>query len=160
MVRYVKERKKLAETFRCWQTTKIRNHTANGATLALPVSSDWTGVVNMFNSLLEGQNSLQEMAVSPTLDVEASIRATVQDAAFWKGLSGSRNLLYLIGNYIDYMKREDAVLSGVVDMFRQLRYHTGASLSASVLHSAEQKAVMASLDRCQDFCVKPIHTAA
>ncbi|XP_029299154.1 uncharacterized protein LOC115015756 [Cottoperca gobio] len=160
VVRYVRERKMLAETFRCWQTTKIGNHTANGATLALPINSDWTGVVNMFNSLLEGQNSLQEMAVSPTIDVEASIRATVQDASFWKGLSGSRNLLYLIGNYIEYMKREDAVLSSVVDMFSQLRYHIGASLSGSVLHSAEQKAVMASLDRCQEFCVKPIHAAA
>lgn len=159
VVRYVKERKILAETFRCWQTTKIRSHTANG-TLTLPINSDWTGVVNMFNSLLEGQNCLQEMAVSPTLNVEASIRARVQDAAFWKELSSSRNLLYLIGKYIDYMKREDAILSGVVDMFSQLRYHIGASLSESVLHSAEQKAVMASLDRCQEFCVKPIHAAA
>ncbi|XP_032391867.1 uncharacterized protein LOC116701931 [Etheostoma spectabile] len=160
VVRYIKERKLLAEAFRCWQTTNIRNHTANGTTLVLPINSDWTGVVNMFSSLLEGQNSLQEMAISPTLDIEASIRATVQDAAFWKGLSGSRNLLYLIGNYIDYMKREGAVLSGVVDLFSQLRYHIGASLSGSVLHSAEQKAVMASLDRCQEFCVKPIHAAA
>ncbi|XP_045910040.1 uncharacterized protein LOC123973776 isoform X1 [Micropterus dolomieu] len=160
VVRYVREQKILARTFKCWQTTKIRNHTANGTTLALPVSADWTGVVNMFNSLLEAQNTLQEMAVSPTLDVEASVRATVQDAAFWKGLSSCRNLLYLIGNYIDYMKREDTVLSGVVDMFSQLKYHIGTSLSGSVLHSAEQRAVMASLDRCQEFCVKPIHAAA
>ncbi|XP_059205496.1 uncharacterized protein LOC131984623 [Centropristis striata] len=160
VVRYVRERKTLAETFRCWQMTRIRNDTANGTTLTPPINSEWTGVVNMFNSLLEGQNSLQEMAVSPTLDMEASIRATIQDAAFWKGLSGSRNLLFLIGNYIDYMKRDDAVLSGVVDMFSQLRYHIGASLSGSVLHSAEQKAVVASLDRCQEFCVKPIHAAA
>ncbi|XP_023284792.1 uncharacterized protein LOC111671814 [Seriola lalandi dorsalis] len=160
VVRYVRERKILAETFRCWQSTKIRNHTSNGTTLALPTSSDWTGVLNMFSSLLEGQNSLQEMAVSPTLTVEASIRATLQDSAFWKGLSSSQNLLYLIGNSVDYMKREDAVLSGVVDMFSQLRYHIGASLPGSVLHSGEQKAVMASLDRCQEFCVKPIHAAA
>lgn len=160
VVRYVRERKILADAFRHWQTTKVRNHTANGTALALPVSSDWTGVVNMFNSLLEGQNCLQDMAVSPTLDIDASVRATVQDAAFWKALSSSRNLLYFIGNYIDCMRREHAALSGVVDMFSQLRYHIGASLSGSVLHSAEQKAVMASLDRCQAFCVKPIHAAA
>ncbi len=161
VVRYVRERKMLADTFRCWQTTKLRNHADNGTlTLALPISSDWTGVVNMFSSLLEGQISLRDMAVSPTLDVEASIRAIVQDAAFWKGLSSSRNLLHLIGNYIDYMKRDDTTLSGVVDIFSQLRYHMGASLSGSVLNSAEQKAVIASLDRCQEFCVKPIHAAA
>ncbi|XP_070702990.1 uncharacterized protein [Pempheris klunzingeri] len=160
VARHVRERKILEETFRRWQNAKIRNHSANGTTLTLPIGSEWTGVVSMFNGLLEGQDSLQEMAVSPTLDVEASIRAAIQDAAFWKGLSGSRNLLYLIGNYIDYMKREDAVLSSVVDMFSQLRYHIGASLSGSVLHSAEQKAVMASLDRCQEVCVKPIHAAA
>ncbi|XP_070841110.1 uncharacterized protein [Chaetodon trifascialis] len=160
VVRYVLERKILAETFKSEQTTKIRDHSANRTTLELPISSDWTGVVNMFSSLLEGQNSLQDMAVSSTLDVEASFRSTVQDAKFWSALNGSRNLLDLIGNYINYMKREGAALSGVVDVFIQLRYHIEASLSGSVLHSAEQKAVMASLDRCQEFCVKPIHAVA
>ncbi|XP_075995782.1 uncharacterized protein LOC142989921 [Genypterus blacodes] len=160
VVRYVSERKSLSDTFRRWQTTNIRIDTDSGTTLVLPSNTDWTGVVNMYNSLLAGQNSLQEMAATATLDIEPSIRATIQDAAFWKGLSSSRNLLYLIGNYIDYMKREDAVLSGVVEMFSQLRYHMGTSLSGSVLHSNEQKAVMASLDRCQEFCVRPIHAAA
>lgn len=150
----------LSDTFRCWQTTKIRDHTSKGTALELPSGTNWTSVVNMFSSLLEGQNSLREMAVSPTLDIEVTVRATLQDAEFWKGLSSSRNLLYLIGNYIDFLKREDAALSGVVDMFSQLRYVIGTSLSASVLHSGEQKAVMESLDRCQEFCVKPIHAAA
>lgn len=158
VVRHVTEQKLLAETFRCWQTTKTSTHAANETVLALPTGSDWTGMVNMFNSLLEAQNSLQEMAISPTLDAE--VRATLQDAAFWKELSSSQNLLYLIGNYIDYMKRDDAVLSDVVDMFSQLRYHIGATLSETVLNSNEQKAVMASLDKCQVFCVKPIHAAA
>lgn len=160
VVRYVSERKTLSDTFRRWQTTKIRLHTDNGTTLVLPSNTDWTGVVNMYNSLLEGQNSLQEMAATATLDIEPSIRATIQDAAFWKEISSGRNLLYIIGNYIDYMKGEDAVLSGVVEMFSHLRYHVGASLSGSVLHSDEQKAVMAALDRCQEFCVRPIHAAA
>lgn len=160
LVRYVREQKLLAETFKCCQTTKTRNHIYNFTALALPTSSDCTSVLNMISSLLAGQNSLQEMSVSPTLDVEASVRTTLQDAAFWKGLSSSRNLLNFIGNCIDYIKREDAVLSSVVDMFCQLRYHIGVFLSGSVLHIAEQKAVMASLDRCQDFCSKPIHAAA
>ncbi|XP_042362854.1 uncharacterized protein LOC121958063 isoform X2 [Plectropomus leopardus] len=159
VARSVREQKILAETFGCRQKTKI-NNTDNGTTLTLPSNSDWTGVVNMFNSLLEGQNSLQEMAVSHTLNMEASIREMIQDEAFWKDLSSSRNLLHLIGNYIDYMKRKDAVLSGVVDMFSQLKNHIGASLSESVLHSGEQKAIMASLDRCQEFSIKPIHAAA
>ncbi len=160
VVRYVREQKILAETFRCWRNIKTKNHTADGTTLVLPLSSEWTDVVSMFNSLLEGQNSLQDMAVSPFLDVTASFRATLQDAAFWKGLSSSRNLLYLIGNYINYMQREDASLSHVVDMFSQIRYNIGSSMLGSVLSSAEQKAVMASLDKCQKFCVKPIHAAA
>lgn len=159
VLRYLREKKISTETF-SWQTTKTRNCTVSGTTLELPTSSDWRGVVNMFNSLLESQNSFEQMPVSPTLDGEASTMATLQDAVFWKGLCSSRNLLSLIGNYIDYMKREESVLSGVVDMFSQLRYHIGASLSCSVLHSTEQKAVMASIDRCQEMCVKPIHAAA
>lgn len=161
VVRYVRETTVLAEAFRCWQTTKIRNHTANRTSLSLPLpTDDWSSVVHMLNSLIEGQKSLQEMALSSTLDVEACVRTTLQDAAFWNGLSSSRNLLSLIGKYIDYMKRDDTVLSSVVDMFSQLRYCFGASLSESVLHITEQKAVMASLDRCQEFCVKPIHAVA
>lgn len=160
VVRYVNERKVLVQTFRCWQMTKIRNHTTNGSALTLPVGSNWSGMVNMLSSLLAGQSSLQEMAASPTLEVEASFRAIVQDPTFWTGISSSQNLLYLVGNYVDYMKQEDTTLSSVVDMFSQLRYHMGASLSASVLHSPEQEAVMAALDRCQKFCVKPVHAAA
>ncbi|XP_026204544.1 angiopoietin-1 isoform X1 [Anabas testudineus] len=160
VIRYFREQKVLAVTFECWQMTVTRNHATNWTELARPTGSECTGVLNMISSLLAHQNTLQELSVSPTLDVEASIRTTLQDAAFWKGLSSSRNLLYMIGNSIDYMKREDAVLSGVVDMFSQLRCHIGVSLSGSVLRSAEQKAVMASLDRCQEFCIKPIHTAA
>ena len=158
VVRNVGERKLSAEASRRCQARKIRKHTSNGATLALPGGSD--RVLSMFSSLLEGQAYLQEMAVSPTLHVEASIRATLQDPAFWKGLMSSHDLLYTIGNSIDYMKRDDTLLSGVVDMFSQLRYHIGATLSGSVLHSTEQKAVWASFDRCQEFCVKPIHAAA
>ncbi|XP_060948820.1 uncharacterized protein LOC133026025 [Limanda limanda] len=160
VVRYVREQKLSEEISRHRPTTKIRNHTSNGGTLALAGGSDRIGVLSMFSSLLEGQTSLQEMAISPTLDIEASIRATLQDPAFWKGLISSHDLLYTIRNYIDYMKRDDTALSGVVDMFSQLRYHIGATLSGSVLHGTEQKAVLASLDKCQEFCVKPIHAAA
>nr|XP_008301285.1 PREDICTED: uncharacterized protein LOC103373221 [Stegastes partitus] len=154
--RCVREQDTLAETFRSWQTTKVRSGSSTG--LELPSSADWTTMVNVLSCLLDGQNSLQDPA--NTLDVEASVRATLQDAVFWKSLSSSRNLLYLIGNYIDFLRREDAVLSGVVDTFSQLRYVIGASLSGSALLGGEQEAVMASLDRCQEFCVKPIHAAA
>ncbi|XP_062266544.1 uncharacterized protein LOC133972935 [Platichthys flesus] len=124
------------------------------------LSAETFSVLSMFSSLLEDQTFLQKMAVSPSLHIEASIRATLQDPAFWKGLISSQNLLYTIWNSIDYMKRDDTVLSGVVDMFSQLRCHIGATLSGSVLHGTEQKAVLASLDRWQEFCVKPIHAAA
>ncbi|XP_028255078.1 uncharacterized protein LOC114431689 [Parambassis ranga] len=85
VVRFFREDKTLIETFRCWQTTKLRNETSKG-TLQLPSTSDWTGVLNMLSSLLKGQKSLQEMAVSPSLDIEASIRATLEDAEFWEGV--------------------------------------------------------------------------
>lgn len=160
VVRHVKECKVLEDTFNSWQSTKLRTNASDRTTLALPNSCDWTGVLKMFSSLLDGQSALQEMAISPNLTVEASVRATLQDSAFWKGLLSSHNLLQLVRNSTDQMKREGAVLSGVVDMFSQLRYHIGNSLLGSVLHSTEQKAVLASLDRCEELCVKPIHAAA
>lgn len=157
VVSYVREQQLLSET---WLATKPRQHVSNWTQLSLTSSPEPTCVLNMFSSLLANQSSLQEMVMSLTLDVEASVKSTLQDAAFWEGLSSSRNLLYFIGNSIGYMKREDAVLSGVVDVFIQLKYHIGVSLSESVLLGAEQNAVLASLDRCQKFCVKPIHAAA
>lgn len=153
---YLRERNIPVDSCRCSrQTTKRRSSsTSSGTTLPPSTSSEWTDVIDMFNSLLEAQNSLQEMSVS------TPITDTLQDAAFWKGLCSSRNLLSLIGSYVDFLKREDCILSGVVDMFSQLRYHIEASLSGSVLHSTEQKAVLASIDRCQEFCIRPIHAAA
>ncbi|KAM9383979.1 uncharacterized protein KZ484_005905 [Pholidichthys leucotaenia] len=160
VVRYFKENKILTEALRCWQSTKIKGLFSQRTTLDLPSGTDWTGVLNLFSSLLEGQNSLQEMAVSCTLNVDSSVVATLQDAAFWKGLSTSRNLLHVIGNYINYMQKEDAVLSSVVDIFSQIRLAIEAFLSGCAQHSVEQKAVLASLHMCQEFCVKPIHVAA
>ncbi|KAG7257415.1 hypothetical protein CRUP_037219 [Coryphaenoides rupestris] len=149
VVRYVRERKPLADTFRLWQGTKMRGGAAvtagnpGGATLLAPVAtgagpvpgSDWMAVVNVFDGLLEGQATLQEMALAQSLDVEAAVRASLQDPAFWKGVASSRHLLCLVGNYVDHVRREDAALSGV-------------------------KAVAAALDRCQEFCVRPVHAAA
>ncbi|XP_034017385.1 uncharacterized protein LOC117502438 [Thalassophryne amazonica] len=75
VVRCVREKKILAEIFRRWQMTAIQTHTS---TFTVPAAAaDWTGVVNMFSCLLEDQNSLQEMASSCSLDVEASMRATI-----------------------------------------------------------------------------------
>ncbi|XP_022067531.2 uncharacterized protein LOC110963460 [Acanthochromis polyacanthus] len=150
--RCLREQKIPAETSRSWKTTKLRKRSDR---LELP---DWTDVVTLLSCLLEDQNHLQNL--THTLDVDAPIRSTLQDEDFWKGLSSSRNLLYLVGSHLDFMRGEDAVLSGVVDMFGRLRYAIGATLSGSVLLSGEQEAVMASLDRCEEFCVKPIHTAA
>lgn len=160
VVRYVRGSKRLSETFNLWQTTKIKNHSSKETELTLPSGSDWAGVVNMMGSLLEGQNTLQEMALSPSLDVEESVGAVLQDTAFWENLASTRNLLHMIGHYIDFIERDDAVLSGVVDVFAQLRYLLEASPSASVLPGGERDAVTASLDRCQELCVKPVHAAA
>lgn len=95
------------------------------------------------------------MAVSPALDIDASVRATTQDAAAWKAPSSGHSLLNLIGNYIDY-KRE---LSAVDDMFSHLRCHMRASVSGSAQHSVEQEAVMALSDSilCEAHPCSSVH---
>ncbi|KAJ3609043.1 hypothetical protein NHX12_023570 [Muraenolepis orangiensis] len=166
VVRCVRERRALADTFGHWQTTKMRSHDAAGNPVSAvlpapaPSGSDWTSAVTMLNGLLEGQATLREMALSPTVDVDVSVRATLQDPAFWKGVAGGRNLLYLVGSRIDHVRREEQTLSAVVETLGQLRYHVGAELPGSSLHAGEQEAVLAALERCQEFCVRPIHAAA
>ena len=59
MVRYVKGHQVIAEIYLTKQSEKNKS-----TTLKLPSNTCWGSVVIMFDSLLEGKESLQEMAIS------------------------------------------------------------------------------------------------
>lgn len=155
VVSLVRGSQMVAETYCLWQ--KAKNKTGM---LTLTGNAKGVSVVPFYTSLLEGKDSLQEIAISLSLDVEASVRSTLQEAAFWQGLASTRNLLSHVASAIDYIKREDAVLSDVVKIFADLRERMSASLPSTLLHSSEKEAVIEFINRHREFCVKPIHAAA
>ena len=68
MVRYVKDHHVIAAIY-------LTN---------LPSDTHWGGVVIMFESLLEGKESLQEMAISQSADMDSHIKRILLNDAFWE----------------------------------------------------------------------------
>ena len=60
--------------------------------LKLPSNTHWGGVV-MFDSLLEGKESLHEMAISQSADMDSPIKRILLDDVFWEIVVSSLKLL-------------------------------------------------------------------
>ena len=51
-------------------------------TLKLPSNTRWGGVIILFDSLLEGKEALQEMAISQSADTDSHIKRILLDDVF------------------------------------------------------------------------------
>ena len=78
MVRYVKGHQVIAAIYLTKQSEKNKS-----TTLKLPSNTRWGGVV-MFDSPLEGKESLQEMAISQSADMDSPIKRILLDDVFWE----------------------------------------------------------------------------
>lgn len=155
VVKYVKDTQVVAATYSYKQKAKKKN-----TILELQDIARSSRVVIMYNSLLEGKDSLQEMAVSQSLNVETSIRETLLDDGFWERVVSSLKLLSPVTSAIEQIEGDDAALSDVLMLFVVLQDKISIALPTSMLLQADEKAVVESMERCQEFCVKPIHAAA
>ena len=79
MVRYVKGHPVIAAIY----LTK-QGETNKNTACKLPSNSRWGGVVIMFDSLLEGKESLQEMTISQSADMDSPIKRIFLDDVFWE----------------------------------------------------------------------------
>ena len=69
MVSYVKGHQVIAAIYLTKQSKKNKS-----TTLKLLSNTCWGGVVIMFDNLLEGKESLQEMAISQSADTDSTIK--------------------------------------------------------------------------------------
>ena len=69
MVRYVKGYQVISAIYLTKQSEKKKS-----TILKLPSNKRWGGVVNIFDSLLKGKESLQEMAISQSADMDSPIK--------------------------------------------------------------------------------------
>lgn len=114
----------------------------------------------MFSSLLEGKESLQEMAVSQSADIEGYIKRVLLDDVFWERVDSSLKLVSPVAAAITQIEGDDAVLSDVRSVFANMRERICTALPTSPLLKAEEKSVIEFLEKCEQFCIKLIHSAA
>ncbi|XP_033988379.1 uncharacterized protein LOC117484064 [Trematomus bernacchii] len=147
IVKYVKGKQVASATYLSKQKEKNMS-----TTLKLPSITRWGGVVIMYDSLLEGKESLQEMAISQT--------AGMLDDVFWEGVSSSLKILKPIAAAIAMIVGDGAILSDVQCLFAELKEEIQTVLPTSLLLKAEETAVVKSLEKRREFCMKPVHAAA
>ncbi|RXN11612.1 hypothetical protein ROHU_010531 [Labeo rohita] len=137
-----------------------QNDKDKNTTLKLPSISQWDRVVIMYDSLLEGKESLHEMAISQGAAIESAIKRILLDKVFWERLTSSLRILKPIAAAITKIEGDNSILSDVKCMFAELKDQIQTVLPTSLLLQAEKTAVVESMEKRQEFCVKPIHAAA
>ncbi|KAL1268259.1 hypothetical protein QQF64_033622 [Cirrhinus molitorella] len=137
------------------QNEKIKN-----TTVKLPSVTHWNRVVIMYDSLLEGKESLREMAISQTAAIESAIKRILLDNAFWERLTSSQRILKPIAAAIAKIEGDNAILSDVKYLFAELKEEIQPVLLTSFLLRAEETEVLKLMEKHQGFCMKPIHAAA
>lgn len=155
VVKYVKGKHVASATYLSKQKEKNKS-----TTLKLPSITRWGGVVIMYDSLLEGKETLQEMAISQTAAIESDIKRILLDDVFWERVTSSLRILKPIAAAIAKIEGDDAILSDVHCLFADLKEGIQTVLPTSLLLKAEETAVVKSLEKRREFCVKPVHAAA
>ena len=115
MVRYVKGQV-IAEIYLTKQSDKNKS-----TTLKLPSNTRWVGVVIMFDRLLEGKESLQEMATSQPTDMDNPIKRILLDYVFWERVESSLKLMKPIAVAIAWIEGDNAILSDVQTLLADVR---------------------------------------
>ncbi|KAL7384017.1 hypothetical protein ABVT39_022676 [Epinephelus coioides] len=114
----------------------------------------------MFDSLREGKESMQEMAISQSAGIDSDIKKVILDNVFWERVSSSRKFLKPIAAAIAKIDEDGAILSDVQCLFAELKEEIQTVLPTSPLLKAEETAVVKSMEKRREFCMKPVHAAA
>ena len=129
-------------------------------TLKLSSNTCWDGVVIMFDSLLEGMDSLQEIPISQSADRDSPIKRILLDDIFWERVVSSMKLLKPIAVASARIEGDNDILSDVQTLLADVREEIRTALPTSLLLQAEETAVLKYIKKHEDFCLKPIHAAA
>ncbi|KAL7839650.1 hypothetical protein SRHO_G00263080 [Serrasalmus rhombeus] len=124
VVKYVKGKQVLSAIYLSKQLEKKKSTTPK-----LPSNTQWGGVVIMYESLLEGKESLQQMAICQTASIESDVKRIILDDVFWERLTGSFTILKPI---VTKIEGDDATLSDVQYLFADLKQQIQMVLPTSL----------------------------
>ena len=109
MVRYVKGHQVIAAIYLTKKSEKNKS-----TTMKLPSNTHWGGVVIMFDSL-------QEMAISESGNMDSSIKRILLDDVFWETVESSLKLLKPIAVAIAQIEGDNSILSDVQTLLADVR---------------------------------------
>lgn len=107
----------------------------------------------MYESCLEGKESLQEMTISQTAAIESDIKKILLDDVFWERVTSILWVLKPIAAVIAKIEGDTAIWSDVKYLFAELKEGIQTVLPTSLLLQAEDTAVVKSLEKHQEFCM-------
>ena len=146
VVKYVKKRQVVSATFSSKQSNRMTS-----TSLKLPSKTRWGAVVIMYNSLIDGKESLQELAIMELLEIDADIRKILLDnGVFWACIVKSLKVLEPIASAITEIEGAQAILSDVQRLLSELKDKVGAALPQTPLLKPEERAA-SSLKNARSF---------
>ncbi|XP_076039999.1 uncharacterized protein LOC143024760 [Oratosquilla oratoria] len=156
VIKYIKNHQLVSATFIQKQKNKHKPDK-----LILPDETRGGNFIAMLNSLLQGRESLQELAITDNLNIEKIIRQTLLDNdEFWVSITRCVNLLSPITCALSTVKTNSALLSDIPQLFANLQKRILNEIPYSSLTKQEGERIQEFLFICSDFCLKPIHAAA
>ena len=108
VVEYVKGKWMASAMFREKQCENQKN-----TSLKLPCKTRWGSSVIMCTSLLVGKVSLQDMAISESIEINSTIKKTFLEYVFWEHIDNNLTILTPIASAINQLEGDGAVLSDV-----------------------------------------------
>lgn len=158
VVKYVRNKQALLSVFTSKQ--KMKRGSASACTLKLPAETRWCSTLIMFESLLNGKESLQEAVLIEELNIDREIRKIVLDNdIFWKSIHSLVNVLSPICNGIKKIESDSATLSDVPHVFMTVKESLD-SLILTPLQTEEEEAVKTVVETRRIMYCQPIHYAA
>ena len=92
-------------------------------------------------------------------DMDSPIKRILLDDVFLERGVSSLKLLKPIAVAIARIEEDNAILSDVQTLLADVREEVCTALPTSLLLQAEETVVLKYIKKCEDFCLKPIHTA-
>ncbi|XP_041364336.1 uncharacterized protein LOC121379753 [Gigantopelta aegis] len=155
VVKYVRVQQIISATFSQKQMARKKS-----TSLKLPSKTRWGAVVIMYKSLLDGKESLQELAIMELVEIDATIRNILLDNVFWAYIVSSLKVLNPIASAITQIEGDSSLLSDVPRHFKNLKEKLTIALPQSPLQKQEENDTLTFIENREEFCLKPIHAAA
>ncbi|CAM1295475.1 Uncharacterised protein r2_g470 [Pycnogonum litorale] len=135
IVKSVKNKQVVSATFAEKQRQKGKS-----TSLKLPVITRWGSSVIMYQSLQDGKETLQELAIMESLGIDADIRRTVLDNdVFWVRITSCLELLEPITSAIGQVEGDSAHLSDVYRVFHEIKRKVKGTTSLTTATTRRKK---------------------